>query len=258
MKNIITIIAIACSLGFVGCAQKPEKPEEKVKEVVDNFIEALKSGDSSLAREYVMPEDEMDEDEMDSNLIEALVRITKEDKKCWEDVTLDAFQICVEEDEAVVVVPVDRKNEKGYFNFYLKDIDEKGNWKICSFFGGKEHISCTVKGYKKAEKEMLAEILEKVEASYVAAAKSDVQTLKTAVFLYYTEKRKYPKSLKDLIVAENGAEPYLEGGESVLIDPWGNKYELRMVKRKVSVLSAGPDGLFGTDDDIDSSRAHKK
>lgn len=82
----------------------------------------------------------------------------------------------------------------------------------------------------------------------------EVLVFKTAAFQYYTDKRKYPKSLKDLIVAENGAVSYIDGGESVLIDPWGNKYELRMVKRKVSVLSAGPDGLFGTDDDIDSSK----
>ena len=245
MKNIITIIAIACSLGFVGCAQKKE---EKVKEVVDNFFEALKSGDSSRAREYVI------EDEMNVNLIEALVQVDKKDKKYWEDVTLDSFQICVEEDEAVVVVPVDRKNEKGYFNFYLKDIDEKGNWKICSFFGGKEHISFTIKGYRKA-KEKMSERLKEVS---VDSAELEVRVLKIAVMQYYVEKRKYPKSLKDLIVAENGAVPYLEGGESVLIDPWGNKYELRMVKRKVSVLSAGPDGLFGTDDDIDGYRAHKK
>ena len=250
MKNILVLIVMTCSLGFVGCAQKPE---EKVKEVVENFFEALKSGDSSRAREYVMPEDEMD-----SNLIEALVRVDKKDKKYWEDVTLDSFQICVEEDEAVVVVPCDRKNEKRYFNFYLKDIDEKGNWKICSFFGGKEHISCTVKVYKKAKKEFDRLTAKEFEESKIKAAMVEVLVFKTAAVQYYVEKSKYPKSLKDLIVAENGAVPYLDGGESVLIDPWGNKYELRMVKRKVSVLSAGPDGLFGTDDDIDSSRARKK
>lgn len=246
MKNIITIIAIACSLGFVGCAQKKE---EKVKEVVENFFEALKSGDSSRAREYVI------EDEMNVNLIEALAPVNKKDKKCWEDVTLDAFQICVEEDEAVVVVPVDRKNEKGYFNFYLKDIDEKGNWKICSFFGGKEHISCTVKGYKKAEKEVDRLIAKELEESKIKAAMVEVLAFKTAAVQYYMVKRKYPETFDDLI---NGADPYLEGGDSAQIDPWGNKYELRIMKRGVSFVSAGPDGLIGTEDDIDSSRAHKK
>lgn len=246
MKNILVLIVMTCSLGFVGCAQKPEKPEEKVKEVVENFFEALKSGDSSRAREYVMPEDEMD-----SNLIEALVWVDKKDKKYWEDVTLDSFQICVEEDEAVVVVPCDRKNEKRYFNFYLKDIDEKGNWKICSFFGGKEHISCTVKGYKKAKKEVDRLIAKEFEESNIKAAMEDVLVFKTAAVLYYANKRKYPKTFDDLI---NEADPYLVGGSSVQIDPWGNKYELRIMKRGVSFVSAGPDGLIGTEDDIDSSK----
>lgn len=243
MKNILVLIVMTCSLGFVGCAQKPE---EKVKEVVENFFEALKSGDSSRAREYVMPEDEMD-----SNLIEALVRVDKKDKKYWEDVTLDSFQICVEEDEAVVVVPCDRKNEKGYFNFYLKDIDEKGNWKICGFFGGKEHISCTVKGYKKAKKEVDRLIAKEFEESKIRTAMRDVMVFKTAAVQYYMVKRKYPETFDDLI---NGADPYLEGGDSAQIDPWGNKYELRIMKRGVSFVSAGPDGLIGTEDDIDSSK----
>lgn len=242
MKNILVLIVMICSLGFVGCAQKKE---EKVKEVVDNFFEALKSGDSSRAREYVI------EDEMNVNLIEALVQVDKKDKKYWEDVTLDSFQICVEEDEAVVVVPVDRKNEKGYFNFYLKDIDEKGNWKICSFFGGKEHISCTVKGYKKAKKEFDRLTAKEFEESKIKKAMVEVLVFKTAAVQYYTDKRKYPKTLDDLI---NGADPYLEGGSSALIDPWGNKYELRIMKRGVSFVSAGPDGLIGTEDDIDSSK----
>ena len=242
MKNIITIIAIACSLGFVGCAQKKE---EKVKEVVDNFFEALKSGDSSRAREYVI------EDEMNVNLIEALVQIDKKDKKYWEDVTLDSFQICVEEDDAVVVVPCDWKNEKGYFNFYLKDIDEKGNWKICSFFGGKEHISCTVKSYKKAKKEVDRLIAKEFEESKIRKAMKDVMVFKTAAAMYHMNKRKYPKTFDDLI---NGADPYLKGGSSAQIDPWGNKYELRIMKRGVSFVSAGPDGLIGTEDDIDSSK----
>lgn len=72
----------------------------------------------------------------------------------------------------------------------------------------------------------------------------DVLVFKTAAAMYYTDKRKYPKTFDDLI---NGAVPYLEGGDSAQIDPWGNKYELRIMKRGVSFVSAGPGGLIGTD-----------
>ena len=248
MKNILVLIVMTCSLGFVGCAQKPE---EKVKEVVENFFEALKSGDSSLAREYVI------EDEMNVNLIEALVPADKKDKKYWEDVTLDAFQICVDGDEAVVSSEFKRKKETGYFNFYLKDLNEVGNWKICSFFCHmKEQKSCaikecTVKGYKKAKKEFDRLAAKEFEESKIRKAMLDVMVFKTAAVQYYMDKRKYPKTFDDLI---NGADPYLIGGDSAQIDPWGNKYELRIMKRGVSFVSAGPDGLIGTEDDIDSSK----
>lgn len=72
----------------------------------------------------------------------------------------------------------------------------------------------------------------------------DVLVFRSAAVQYYVDKRKYPKTFDDLI---NGADPYLKGGDSEQIDPWGNKYELRIMKRGVSFVSAGPDGLIGTD-----------
>ena len=63
-----------------------------------------------------------------------------------------------------------------------------------------------------------------------------------------TEKR-LPKSLQELV----------EGGilSEIGDDPWGNAYGLRVTNEKTQrfqIVSAGPDGTLGTDDDITSGR----
>lgn len=237
MKNIIMYIVITCSLSFVGCAQKSIEP---VKNVINNFLEALKSGDSNRTIGYVIEED------MNDKLIEALVC---QDKKYWDEVKFGAFQICVEEDEAVVVVPCEREDKTVYFSFYMKYLDREGSWKISSFLGGARRILCTIKGYKDAKKEFDKREAEKSDETKIMKVQSDVRVFKAAISHYYIVNRKYPKTLEDLTVGEKGTA-LLDGGETVLADPWGNKYEIKVQKRKVSVVSAGPDGLFGTEDDI--------
>lgn len=41
--------------------------------------------------------------------------------------------------------------------------------------------------------------------------------------------------------------------ESSTLDSWGNAYELRSSRASFTVVSAGPDGEFGTDDDLQRS-----
>jgi hypothetical protein len=38
--------------------------------------------------------------------------------------------------------------------------------------------------------------------------------------------------------------------ENSRIDAWGNRYQLRVQGDRFQVLSAGPDGIFGTEDDL--------
>ena len=73
----------------------------------------------------------------------------------------------------------------------------------------------------------------------------------------------FPQKLEDLIVAPQGMTPrkwkgpYLDS-DTVPMDPWGNAYEYvpptnQGNVERVVVLSYGPDGQKGTDDDINSS-----
>jgi general secretion pathway protein G len=62
-----------------------------------------------------------------------------------------------------------------------------------------------------------------------------------------TVKRKYPADLEEM-------EAPLRQGEDNFIrvekDPWGNDYVLQVDGKKIWVISWGPDGSEGTDDDI--------
>lgn len=99
-----------------------------------------------------------------------------------------------------------------------------------------------------------------LESGNKGAAEKDIQALKTAVMQYYTDKRKYPENLDVLVDTSGDKEPYIEGGEGVLIDPWGNKYELKFNgnrKNSPYIVSGGPDGAVGTEDDIRSDETKK-
>lgn len=99
-----------------------------------------------------------------------------------------------------------------------------------------------------------------LESGNKGAAEKDVQALKTAVTQYYTDKRKYPENLDVLVDTSGDKEPYIEGGEGALVDPWGNKYELKFKGNKKNspyIVSGGPDGTIGTDDDIRSDETKK-
>jgi general secretion pathway protein G len=99
-----------------------------------------------------------------------------------------------------------------------------------------------------------------LESGNKGAAEKDVQALKTAVTQYYTDKRKYPDNLDVLVDTSGDKEPYIEGGEGALIDPWGNKYEIKFKGNKKNspyIVSGGPDGSIGTEDDIRSDETKK-
>ena len=93
-----------------------------------------------------------------------------------------------------------------------------------------------------------------LERSRVTAAKEAVGNIKGAVLNYQIQSKKLPSDLRVLVTANGDEEPILEGGEGALEDPWGNEYKLEKNGKKIAVVSAGPDGEFGNDDDIRSDK----
>ena len=94
----------------------------------------------------------------------------------------------------------------------------------------------------------------------VTAAATQISTFKTALDAFEVDMGYYPKGrngLMDLIQQpRDGANwhgPYLQS-DVVPKDPWGNDYQYECPGKHnpsfYDISSAGPDGRFGTDDDI--------
>jgi len=75
------------------------------------------------------------------------------------------------------------------------------------------------------------------------------QSIETALSNYEVEQGSYPPlefNLDELAVGREGG-PYLSGPPR---DAWGHPFRYTLVDGKPKVYSAGPDGVFGTKDDI--------
>jgi len=105
------------------------------------------------------------------------------------------------------------------------------------------------------------------EEARVAAAKGDIKAMATALSTYAIDNGKYPTTAQGLIallVKPSSAPepkgwkgPYLENLLEIPKDPWGNEYTYLCPGSKFpngfDLVSNGPDGQAGTEDDIDTS-----
>jgi general secretion pathway protein G len=96
------------------------------------------------------------------------------------------------------------------------------------------------------------------ERARITAVKADINGgIKSALGQYEVDNGNYPKNLQDLLVAPSNARnwhgPYLESPK-LPTDPWGFPYVYYFPgKHNASaydLLSVGPDGKEGTEDDI--------
>ena len=96
------------------------------------------------------------------------------------------------------------------------------------------------------------------ERARVTAATADINGgIKSALGQYEVDNGFYPKSLQDLIVqpsnAKNWHGPYFDPPK-LPTDPWGNPYVYYFPGKhnasSYDLLSVGPDGKEGTDDDV--------
>jgi general secretion pathway protein G len=100
----------------------------------------------------------------------------------------------------------------------------------------------------------------------ITAAQSQISSIELALDAFEVDNGYYPKTgaLKELTEAPanspNWKGPYLKKG--VPLDPWGNPYTYEFPGKHNSgsydILSNGPDGRSGTEDDINNWDAAKK
>jgi general secretion pathway protein G len=103
---------------------------------------------------------------------------------------------------------------------------------------------------------VIPKLVGRSEQARETAAYADINGgIKSALGLFETDNGFYPKSLQELLQqpgnAKNWHGPYLE---KLPLDPWGNPYIYyypgKHNPRGYDLLSVGPDGKEGTDDDI--------
>jgi general secretion pathway protein G len=102
---------------------------------------------------------------------------------------------------------------------------------------------------------VIPKMVGRSEQARQAAAHADLSSIKTALDAFEVDNGYYPKSLQDLIQqpgnAKNWHGPYLE---SLPQDPWQDPYVYTYPGRhnanSYDLMSVGPDGKAGTDDDV--------
>lgn len=102
-------------------------------------------------------------------------------------------------------------------------------------------------------------ISDNLDSSKETSAQTAVRTLDEGIASY---KIKHPgknfTSLNQLVEGDENNPPVIKGGEDVLVDPWGNPYEFEKRGKMYAVVSCGPDGEKGTEDDIRSDKVKSK
>jgi general secretion pathway protein G len=103
---------------------------------------------------------------------------------------------------------------------------------------------------------VIPKIVGRSEQARVTAAQADINGgLKSALGQYEVDNGMFPKGLQDLLTqpsnAKNWHGPYLD---KMPLDPWGSPYIYyypgKHSANSYDLLSVGPDGKEGTEDDV--------
>ena len=107
----------------------------------------------------------------------------------------------------------------------------------------------------------------RTEQAKLAAAQSQIATLNTALDAFEVDTGYYPKGkngLVDLVQAPRDAQnwrgPYMKN--DIPLDPWGHPYIYECPGKhnpsSYDLMSMGPDGRVGTDDDVANWQTQKR
>jgi hypothetical protein len=90
----------------------------------------------------------------------------------------------------------------------------------------------------------VAQGMADLDKAKIATLELDMNSISTAVTNYFGDYNEYPENL-DILIPK-----YLPSTNSIL-DSWGNPFHLeKNDQQNLSLVSAGPDRIFATSDDI--------
>ena len=267
-------VLLGVAAAVIGCGKKRESasggsaesssrnPYEKMVQdfctSAQQFSSALRTCDKSLLREF--------------NLQDCASALQGTSSRTKPASASDVFWSALIEEKKPVKTKIIKTVD-------LKDMDVKGAFiaatcgDVTIYFGvGREEEREVMAVIDKKEMEEKINEIEKIEkmdgkksrrlqqntvkTARVETVREFINNVEVALKAYYLRCGKYPDLLDALTQAsDEDGEPLLE---SEPVDPWGNelRYEKRGKKRPV-IISAGPDGEFGTDDDITNLDARK-
>jgi general secretion pathway protein G len=113
---------------------------------------------------------------------------------------------------------------------------------------------------------IIPRLVGRAEQTRVKVARTDIEAgLAEVLDLYELDNGKYPVALQDLVTKPSGARnwngPYIKKKE-IPKDPWGNPYVYRFPGHNnpdgYDLLSGGPDGAEGGNDDIANWELNEK
>ena len=90
----------------------------------------------------------------------------------------------------------------------------------------------------------------------ITTTRSLIKNIEVACQMYNMKHGgKYPSQLSELQEGDDDNPPLIDGG---IEDPWGNEIKYERKGKRIYLTSAGPDGDFGTEDDITNIERNKK
>ena len=111
---------------------------------------------------------------------------------------------------------------------------------------------------------VLPKVTGSSERARIGAAKTQINAFGTSLDMFEVDNGHYPKGkngLNDLVVQPKDASNWHQYMESVPLDPWGHPYIYdcpgKHRPNSYDLMSAGPDGQAGTQDDISNWDANK-
>ena len=92
----------------------------------------------------------------------------------------------------------------------------------------------------------------------ITATRATIQAIDNSLKTYsMSHNGKFPDQLATLTEGDDDNPPLIEGGVDALNDAWANPIQYEKRNKRCKLTSAGPDGEFGTEDDI-TNLADKK
>lgn len=92
----------------------------------------------------------------------------------------------------------------------------------------------------------------RTKTASIAATRTSIQAIGTAIDTYEVDNGIYPASLQNLLTKANESNwngPYMKDGRMPK-DAWGNDFSYAVQGDSYKLTSAGPDGQMGSADDI--------